>query len=472
MGTDPLPLWGNGVMIPFSLIPFSRAIRLNCSVNLQLLGRILYKKLIDLFFIILYICLDIITSTMKKIIFLILILVGTLTYGQNINSKQFESYATKQDSLFINAYNKRDINTYQGLLKDFLSKYNSLSDAEKKTYSGNLSNAYYNLCCTYSLLDKKEMALTYLKKTIASGYTNYTHLKEDTDLVKIRNQNEFKTIVEPLRKIGDYLYILKKAGKYNTGDRREIPKFTYQSKDNPNLVTLRKAFKLDSIAGEGNDVSKMINLMQWIHNLVPHDGNHGNPVVKNAMSMIAECKRGNRGLNCRGMATVLNECFLSMGFKSRIVTCLPKDSLKTDNDCHVIDVVYSNLLKKWVWIDPTFAAYVMNEKGELLSIEEVRGRIITNQPLILNPDANWNKKNSQTKEYYLYKYMAKNLYILECPLNSEYNMETMEAGKVISYIRLLPLDYFNQLPDKVESNGPLTKFVYYKTNNPQVFWQK
>jgi hypothetical protein len=409
---------------------------------------------------------------MKKLVFLILILVGTHTYGQNVNSEQFEKYAAKQDSLFIKAYNKRDIKTYQDLLTDFLSKYNSLSGADKKAHSGRLSNAYYNLCCTYSLLDKKDMAMTYLKKTIASGYTNYSNLKKDPDLNKIRNQNEFKTLVEPLRKTGDYLYILKKADKYNTGDKRAIPKFTYQSKENPNLVSLRKSFKLDSIAGEGNDISKMINLMQWIHNLVPHDGIHDNPVVKNAMSMIAECKLGNRGLNCRGLATVLNECFLSMGFKSRIVTCLPKDSLKTDTDCHVINVVYSDLLHKWVWIDPTNAAYVMNEKGELLSIEEVRGRIIANQPLILNPDANWNKKNSLTKEYYLYNYMAKNLYLLECPVNSEYNMETAEAGKVISYIRLLPLDYFDQLPDKTESNGPQNKMVFYKTNNPQVFWQK
>ena len=34
-------------------------------------------------------------------------------------------------------------------------------------------------------------------------------------------------------------------------------------------------------------------------------------------------------------------------------------------------------MKKWLWIDPTFDAYVMNEKGELLSIEEVRERLIS-----------------------------------------------------------------------------------------------
>jgi hypothetical protein len=157
-----------------------------------------------------------------------------------------------------------------------------------------------------------------------------------------------------------------------------------------------------------------------------------------------------------------------MGIKSRIVTCYPKDSLKIDPDCHVINSVYSESLKKWLWIDPTFNAYVMNEKGEMLSIEEVRECIITDKTLILNPDANWNNQNPQTKENYLENYMAKNLYMLECPAISEYNMETFQQEKNISYIKLLPLDYENQKPDKEESDGKLT---VYKTNNPKAFWE-
>jgi hypothetical protein len=86
----------------------------------------------------------------------------------------------------------------------------------------------------------------------------------------------------------------------------------------------------------------------------------------------------------------------------------------------------------------------------------------------LNPDANWNNQNPQTKENYLENYMAKNLYMLECPANSEYNMETFQQEKNISYIRLLPLDYENQKPDKVEADGNLT---VYKTNNPKAFWE-
>ena len=270
----------------------------------------------------------------------------------------------------------------------------------------------------------------------------------------------------------DTLGTLKNASKYNLTEKREIPKFTYQSADNPNLAALRKEFKLDSIVGQGNEVSKILNLLHWIHNLVPHDGNHANPAVMNAMNMIAVCKKENRGLNCRGLATVLNECYLSMGIKSRFVTCLPKDSLGIDNDCHVINMVYSKDLKKWLWIDPTFDAYVMNEKGELLSIEEVRERIINNKPLIINPDANWNHKASVEKEYYLYSYMAKNLYKLQCNLNSEYDAETRGLGKTETNIALLPLEYFKQSPTKSEQEDKKNKtnFINYKTNNPKVFW--
>jgi hypothetical protein len=103
----------------------------------------------------------------------------------------------------------------------------------------------------------------------------------------------------------------------------------------------------------------------------------------------------------------------------------------------------------------------------MLSIEEVRERLISDKTLILNPDANWNNQNQQTMEDYLYNYMAKNLYMLECPANSEYNMETHREEKTISYIKLIPLDYENQKPDKVESEGKIT---VYKTNNPKVFW--
>ena len=408
---------------------------------------------------------------MKTNTFVLLLMMIFLFSMAKAENKEFETYANHEHELLLDAYQKRDVNTYGKLLEDFLDKYNHLAPADKKFYLPYLIDAYYNFCCTWSLSGNKAMAISYLDKAIKAGYMDYSHISEDTDLENIRNEAAFVSLIKPLRNVGDYLYIIQKAGAYNTADNRPLPAFTYQSAENPDLSILRKTFHLDSIAGTGNDVSKVINLLYWVHNLVPHDGNHDNPTVKNALSMINQCKKENRGLNCRGLATVLNECYLSLGIKSRFVTCLPKDSLHVDNDCHVINMVFINSLNKCIWIDPTFCAYVMDDKGQLLSIEEVRERIVDNKPLIINPDANWNHKNSETKDEYLYHYMAKNLYRLECGVSSEYDAETKSPGKTVAYIELLPLEYFAQKPDKIEKPNPAgTTYVTYNTNNPGAFW--
>jgi hypothetical protein len=110
----------------------------------------------------------------------------------------------------------------------------------------------------------------------------------------------------------------------------------------------------------------------------------------------------------------------------------------------------------------------MNEKGELLGIDEVRERLINDKPLILNPDANWNNLMSRTKEEYLYDYMAKNLYMLRCYVGKEKDSQ----GKVIpSAIELMPLDYFEQKPDKAEDVRYGFKCIIYKTNNSNKFWE-
>lgn len=267
-----------------------------------------------------------------------------------------------------------------------------------------------------------------------------------------------------------YLDTLKKAAKYNLSDARAIPNFAYQAMDNPNLVKIRKDLKLDSIAGRGSELSKVFNLLHWVHNIVRHDGSSTNPTLKNAIDLINVCKAENRGVNCRMMATILNECYLSLGIKSRYITCMPKET--NFDDCHVINMVYIKDLKKWIWIDPTFDAYVMDENGSLLGIQEVRERLVSGKPLILNADANWNRSNLQTKADYLQTYMAKNLYRLETPLVSEYDTETWKAGKEVSYVELLPLDGIVQTPQKRESTNQKTgvKFTNYKTNNPTLFW--
>jgi hypothetical protein len=92
--------------------------------------------------------------------------------------------------------------------------------------------------------------------------------------------------------------------------------------------------------------------------------------------------------------------------------------------------------KKRVWMDPTNDAYIMDTNGELLSIEEVREKLINEKTLLVNPDANWNHRSSTEKSYYLNIYMTKNLYRFYSPLRSEFNYETWGRNGKVVYVLL------------------------------------
>jgi hypothetical protein len=261
--------------------------------------------------------------------------------------------------------------------------------------------------------------------------------------------NKLKTIPQVT-----YLDILRKAKKYNYSDDRAILRITYPASDNPALKAIRQKFNLDSVAGTGNEVSKLLSLLHWVHNTFPHDGGKDVPDYKSRIELMTNTISQHLTLDCGTLASVLTDCYLAMGWKAHRIICLPKDS--TDYDCHSIVTVYSNTLNKWLWIDPTHEAYVMNEQGVLLSIAEVRERLINGKPLILNPDANWNHKISNTRENYLFGYMAKNLYALQCIGDRE--------GESITNV-LLPLDYKGIIP-RTASTKPKC------TNNPNIFWAK
>ena len=401
---------------------------------------------------------------MKKLSILFFVLLVSFAAQCQEQSVFFE-FAINKDSIINAAYFAKDAKTGQKNMDEFITKFNQLSPADKEKYESIIQGSYYNLACTYAITGDKKNALNYLEK---SRFYDYQHLLEDHDMDRLRKEPRFIHFLSVAKKQKPkFQSILINAPKYNLSEKSTLPAFKYQSVSDPHLAALKKAFNLDSIAGKGNDISQIINLMEWVHYLVPHDGTKENPEVKNAMNLITECRRDKKTLNCRGLGILLNEIYLAEGFKSRFITCLPRDT--SDQDCHVITMVWSESLKKWVWMDPTFMAYVMDEKGTLLSIEEVRERIINDKPLILNPDANWNRKNSQTKEYYLGNYMAKNLYKLECAASSEYNYETKEDGKQREYIALVPGNT-TPAPQYQKDKHGVTSYSLYFTNNPRSFW--
>ena len=393
---------------------------------------------------------------MKKVFNLLLISLFSLSvFSQNISKELRDNLAGLYDNA-ASAAKGKDYKKAIALYDSIFSYSSSLSDKDKESISWYLGSVYYNSACYRSLLNDKERAMGDFEKAIEYRWNNYAHALRDSDLDNLRNEKRFQEAMLKLKKAGDFLQILKDAPDYNNDMPKEKIQFTYLDASDPDLVHIRQYFNLDSIAGDGDEVSQIKNLMTWVHNRVRHDGNSSNPSPQNAINIVKVCDAENRGVNCRMMATMLSECYLAMGFKSRFITCMPKEYI---SDCHVINSVYSKTLGKWLWMDPTFNAYVSDEKGNLLGIAEVRERLRTDKPVVLNEDANWNNESKQTKEYYLDSYMAKNLYWVASPLHNGYNVET--AGTTGGHLNLYPVGYTS---DSGKND--------HITTNDKLFWEE
>ncbi|GAB6983174.1 transglutaminase-like domain-containing protein [Prevotella dentasini] len=319
---------------------------------------------------------------------------------------------------------------------------------------------FYDIACTYSLLNKRKLAIDAFEASIQAGFNDYRHVLNDTDLDNLRKEKRFTKLVSSLRKY-DKLVILQEAKGYRKENTDTMPTFTYRT-DDINLRNLHEYFKLDSVAGTGDEVSKIKNILAFVHNAIRHDGSNYALCEVDAIDIYNYHKATGRGVNCRLLAIALNEMYLSMGFASRYVTCLPKDS--TDGDCHVINTVYSRQINKWIWVDPTFNAYVMDENGNLLSIAEVRERLRTGQPLVLNETANWNNQEKETKEHYLDYYMAKNLYWMQCVVDSRFNPESRYRPLESRYVTLVPEGAEQELSRRIFTPK-------YIVHDPEYFWQ-
>lgn len=58
------------------------------------------------------------------------------------------------------------------------------------------SEVMYDVACMYSLLDKKEESLNWLEKSILSGYDDFQHMEQDSDLTNVRDLPRYKEIMK------------------------------------------------------------------------------------------------------------------------------------------------------------------------------------------------------------------------------------------------------------------------------------
>ena len=378
------------------------------------------------------------------------------------------NYLEAQRSHMAAALASLDAAEYGRQLQAFSAHYYALSLHERYPHKETLINGYYDFSRLQAALRNETAAYLHLEKALALGFTRFSQLDRDPFFEGVSSTKAFREVVEPYRKAKDFLAILRGSDRYDPAGDPSLPVFSYQEAAAPELIRLKDELELDTVAGQGYERARILNLMRWLHSCIRHDGEHGSLTGIDTLQKVHYCIKEHKGLNCRGMAGIFNACLLALGFKSRVVICKPKDLLGTDTDSHVINIVYIRAQQKWVWVDVALGAYVLDERKEMLSVQEVRERLIDGRPLLLNPDANWNQRVLLTKEEYLYRYMAKNLYRFSCPLRSAYEGKSSPDEKALEAVHLLPW---------VETAGgaqivPENLHGEQYTCSPEYFWQK
>ena len=369
--------------------------------------------------------------------------------------KAFEEKTKMLSEQIKGPWNRKEWPTAVSLIKACLKEYYDLPSPAQKEYHLLAMNLAYNLACALSLDGKPDDAMFALRQSVEKfGYSSYATMKQDTDLDSLRTRADFIALQEKVREVGDYPYILKSVAGYPMQPDKSVPKVAYQSKDAKELKDLRERYHLDKIAGNGDEVSRLKNLMLWVNRQVEHDGSSNPPPKRNAPALLDAAKQEKHGLNCRMMSTVLNDVLLAEGFATRHVTCMPKNP--DDPDCHVINLVYCRSLAKWVWMDASFAGYWTDDKNTLLSIQEVRDRIRSGNPIHAALTLHHNAERYTQTDYL--DYMTKNLYWFLTPIESRFDYET--SGKP-RYVALVPPG---------DKHGWIGNTYY--TSDSTTFWQK
>ena len=404
---------------------------------------------------------------MKKVRFWAVLAIGFMSVmslkaqSQRMNEFQneFSKYQTQYRELMHSGKHKEAMAPLASCIAMLdtttIFKVSPIPEAAIKEQKGLL---YYDYACCYALVGQKKQALAALEQSVLLGYKDYNNMVNDNDLRSLRKDKKYLSL---LAQVNDRqpLSVLKKSAPYSKDTAQQDILFRYQPKESKNLRMVRDYFKLDSVVGQGDELSKIINLLHFAHDNIRHDGGNQAFAELDAIDLYNYYKTTGKGVNCRQLAISLCEMYLSMGIPARYVTCMPADSL--DYECHVINTVWSEQLQKWLYIDPTMDAWVTDENGTMLSIAEVRERLINDQPLVLCETANWNHESQQTKEYYLETYMAKNLYYFVCKKLNRFNPESLYRNNdPADDVRLIPVGFVNQ------------NWKCDTTTDPEVFWAK
>ena len=110
---------------------------------------------------------------------------------------QFMEGVVRRDPRYVEALQLLGDNyTKRGRYSEGLSVDERLAELEPTN-----PLVFYNLSCSYSLLDRCELAADALERALSLGYRDFKWLTKDPDLKKLRAHPRYKAIREQIRRL-------------------------------------------------------------------------------------------------------------------------------------------------------------------------------------------------------------------------------------------------------------------------------
>lgn len=234
--------------------------------------------------------------------------------------------------------------------------------------------------------------------------------------------------------------------------------YTYDTPERYWLKKLRSRYRIDQIAGDNGEFRQMSNLMVWVYDTLKYDGELIIDTHKfNSLNIISRTEKKGISSNCWMYATVLNEVFLAMGFKSRRIRCMSADL--EDKECHCVTIVYSNEFNKWIMFDAANKAFFVDKQALPMSLQELRESLITEQKIYL-------PKATTSDFEKIKRYWYKNIVRFQAYSHSAFNFESSKKEKKIYNLNPKAI----VVEDKVTFNNRV-KQNYINISNPNIFWR-
>lgn len=222
----------------------------------------------------------------------------------------------------------------------------------------------------------------------------------------------------------------------------DLPAWRYMPADSPPLVELRSRYGLAELVAGKAELPAALGVLDWAYHVIRHEGGLAVPEPWHAVNILDACLPEKRAVNCLMKAIVLNEAYLSLGYHSRHITCMPAVA---DGDCHVVVMVYMTALGRWITVDPTHNTCFMAPDGEIINLLEAR-RIYRDGGIpglrhIETPKVGAirfaGEECASYDEFYTL-YMAKNCFRFASPVVSGFGYESRPDAQ---FIHLIPPGY-------------------------------